>query len=66
MSTSSHPDKAHLVTAEGEFKKIYYNHVGSFKNKTQMKKSTFGMYHLITILQKVACYTEKFEITQKV
>ena len=30
-----------------------------------MNKSTFGMYHLITILQKVACYAEKFEITQK-
>ena len=65
MSTSGHPDKAHLVTAEGEFKKIYYKHVSSFKNKTPMNKS-FGMYHLITILQKVACYTEKFEITQKV
>ena len=65
MSTSGHPDKAHLATAEGEFKKRYYNHVSSFKNKTQMNKSTFGMYHLITVLQKVACYAEKFEITQK-
>ena len=64
MSTSGHPDKAHLVTAEGEFRKRY-NHVSSFKNKTPMNKS-FGIYHLTTILQKIACYTEKFEITHKV
>ena len=50
MSTSGDPDKAHLATAEGEFKKRFYNYVSSFKNKTQINKNTFRMYHLITIL----------------
>ena len=37
-STSGHPDKVYLGTAEGDFKKRYYNHISSFKNETQMNK----------------------------
>ena len=40
VSTSGHPpDKAYLGTAEGDFKKRCYNHISSFKNKTQMKNT---------------------------
>ena len=44
VSTSGHPGKIYLGTAEGDFKKIYYNHISSFKNKTQMKKTTLAKY----------------------
>ena len=40
VSTSGHPDKVYLGTAEEDFRKIYYNHIGSFKNETQMNKTT--------------------------
>ena len=43
-STSGHPDKTYLGTAEGGFKKGYYNHISSFKNKTQMNKTTSAKY----------------------
>ena len=44
VSTSGHPGKVYLGTAEGDFKKRYYNHISSFKNKTQMKKTTLAKY----------------------
>ena len=43
VSTSGHPDKVYLRTAEGDFKKRY-NHISSFKNETQMKKPTLTKY----------------------
>ena len=43
-STSGHPDKVYLGTAEGDFKKRYYNHISSFKNETQMNKTTLAKY----------------------
>ena len=36
VSTSGHPNKVYLGTAEGDFEKRYYNHISSFKNETQM------------------------------
>ena len=44
VSTSGHPDKVYLGTAEGDFKKRYYNHISSFKNETQMNKTTLEKY----------------------
>ena len=44
VSTSGHPDKVYLGTAEGDFKKRYYNHIISFKNETQMNKTTLTRY----------------------
>ena len=44
VSTSRHPDKAYLETAEGDFKKRYYNHISSFKNKTKINKTTLAKY----------------------
>ena len=44
VSTSGHTDKVYLETAEGDSKKRYYNHISSFKNKTQMNKTTFAKY----------------------
>ena len=44
VSTSGHPDKVYLETAEGDSKKRYYKHISSFKNKTQMNKTTFAKY----------------------
>ena len=43
-SRSGHPDKVYLGTAEGDFKKRYYNHISSFKNETQMNKTTLAKY----------------------
>ena len=40
----SYPDKVYLGTAEGDFKIKYYNHISSFKNETQMNKSTLAKY----------------------
>ena len=37
-------DKVYLGTAEGDFKKRYYNHISSFKNETQMNKTTLAKY----------------------
>ena len=61
VSTSGHPDNAYLGTAEGDFKKRYYNHISSFQNKTQMNKTTLAKYfwelkqkHNITLILK--CY----------
>ena len=36
FSTSGHPDK--------DFKKRYYNHISSFKNESQMNKTTLAKY----------------------
>ena len=44
VSTSGHPDKVYFGTAEGDFKKIYCNHISSFKNETQMNKTTLAKY----------------------
>ena len=44
VSTCFHPDKAYLGTAEGEFKKRYYNHISSYRNETQMNKTTLANY----------------------
>ena len=44
VSTSVHPDTAYLGTADGDFKKRYYNHISSFTNKTQMNKTTLAKY----------------------
>ena len=44
VSTSGHPDKVYLRTAEGDFKKRYYNHISSFKNESQMNKTTLAKY----------------------
>ena len=41
-STSSHPDKVYLGTAE-DFKKMY-NHISPFKNETQINKTTLAKY----------------------
>ena len=43
-SLASHPDKVYLGTAEGQFKIKYYNHISSFKNETQMNKTTLAKY----------------------
>ena len=34
----------HLGTAERDFSKRYYNRISSFKNKTQMNKTTLAKY----------------------
>ena len=44
VSTSGHPNKIYLGTAEGGFKKRYYNHISSFKNETQINKTTLAKY----------------------
>ena len=44
ISTSGHPDRAYLGTWEEDFLKRYYNHISSFKNKTQMNKTTLAKY----------------------
>ena len=44
VSTPGHSDKVYLGTAEGDFKKRYYNHISSFKNETQMNKTTLAKY----------------------
>ena len=41
-STSGHPDKVYLGTAE-DFKKRY-SHISPFKNETQINKTTFAKY----------------------
>ena len=47
VSTSVNPDKAYLETAEGYFKKGYYNHISSFKNKRQTNKTNLQIYLLV-------------------
>ena len=42
--TSSHPDKVYIGTAEGDFKNRSYNHISSFKNETQMNKTTLAKH----------------------
>ena len=44
VSTFGHPDKVYLGTVEGDFKKRHYNHISSFKNETQMNKTTLTKY----------------------
>ena len=44
VSTSGHLDKAYLGTAEGDFKRRFYNHISSFKNETQMNKTNLAKY----------------------
>ena len=43
-SKSGHRDKVYLGTGEGDLKKIYYNHISSFKNETQKNKTTLSKY----------------------
>ena len=41
-STSGHPDKVYLGTAEEDFQKKYFNHISSFKNETETNKTTLA------------------------
>ena len=43
-STSGHPNKVSLGTAEGDFKKRYYNHTSSLKDETQRNKTTLAKF----------------------
>ena len=43
-STSVNPDKLYLETAEGEFKKRYYNHNKSFRHRSYANKTTLSKY----------------------
>ena len=45
-STSGHPDKFYLGSAEGDLKKRFYNHISSFKNETPMNKTILAKYVL--------------------
>jgi len=44
VSTPSKADKVYLGTAEGDFKKQYYNHTKSFRNKTYANETTLSKY----------------------
>ena len=43
-STSINPDKVYLGTAEGEFKKRFYNHKKSFKNRGYASDTSLSKY----------------------
>ena len=43
-SANGLPDKCYLGTAEGDFKKRFYNHKKSFKNKSYMNETTLSKY----------------------
>ena len=43
-STSVNPDKVYLGTAEGEFKKRYYNHDKSFRHRSYANETTLSKY----------------------
>ena len=43
-SISVNPDKVYLGTAEGEFKKRYYNHNKSFRNRSYANETTLSKY----------------------
>ena len=43
-STTINPDKIYLGTAEGNFKKRYYNHKTSFKNREKANDTTLSKY----------------------
>ena len=43
-STTVNPDKIYLGTAEGNFKKRYYNHKTSFKNRGKANGTTLLKY----------------------
>ena len=43
-STTVNPDKIYLGTAEGNFKKRYYNHKTSFKNREKANDTTLSKY----------------------
>ena len=44
VSTKSTPEKVYLGTAEGDFKKRYYNHKKSFKNRLYECDTTLSKY----------------------
>ena len=75
VSTTGFPNKVYLGTAEGEFKKRFYNHNSSFKNELKMNDTTLAKHvwdlklkHNVTptlkwyILKSVAPYSN---ITKK-
>ena len=43
-STSINPEKLYLGTAEGEFKKRFYNHKKSFKNRGYASDTSLSKY----------------------
>ena len=43
-STSVNPDKVYLATAEGEFKKRYYNHNNSFRHHVYANETNLSNY----------------------
>ena len=43
-SATGFPNKVYLGTAEGEFKKWFYNHNSSFKNELKMNNTTLAKY----------------------
>ena len=46
VSTSVNPDKVYLGTAEGDFKKLYHNHMKSFCNKQYTNDKSLSKYIL--------------------
>ena len=44
MSTKNTPEKVYFGTAEGDFKKRYYNHKKSFKNRLYECDTTLSKY----------------------
>ena len=46
VSTSVNPDKVYLRTAEGDFKKLYHNHMKSFCNKQYTNDKSLSKYIL--------------------
>ena len=44
VSATGFPNKVHLGTAEGEFKKRFYNHNSSFKNELKMNDTTLAKH----------------------
>ena len=75
VSATGFPNKVYLGTAEGEFKKRFYNHNSSFKNELKMNDTTLAKHvwdlklkHNVTptlkwyILKSVAPYSN---ITKK-
>ena len=44
VSASVYPDKVYLGAGEGDFKKRYYNHTKSFRNKRYTNDTTLSKY----------------------
>ena len=44
VSTQVNPDKVYLGIAEGDFKKRYYNHTKSFRNKRYTNDTSLSKY----------------------